>query len=104
MTGNSNLSLEPIEIDDAALELLVVGHVIGVRMCREQVRHLHLEALDGGHERLDRRAAVDEDGSASRPVRNEVGVREEAGIHAAFDDHGVGRMPGDRRQGGSQWA
>ena len=79
---------------EAALELLVMGDVVRVRVRREQMRDLDFQPLDGGHERVDRSPAVHEDCRASRPVRDQVGVREPARIHGAFDDHGVGRMPG----------
>ena len=42
-------------------------------------------AVDGLEERLERRAAVDEDGRPARAVRDEVGIREPARVHAPVD-------------------
>ena len=49
------------------LEQLVVGHVIGVRVRRQQERGVHLEPLDSGEQRLDGRAGIDEDGGPAGP-------------------------------------
>ena len=84
----------------AAFEQLVVGHVVAMRVGGEQVRRVHLEAVDGRQQRLDGRSRVDEDGSASGAVRHEIGVGEPLGIHAPLDDHRVGSMPPEPGLGG----
>jgi phage shock protein A len=84
---------------EALLELPVVGDVVPVRVCRQEVRDVHLEPVDRGEERRDRGARIDEDGRASGAVRNQVRVGEPLGIHAPFDDHGAGRMPAGTRIG-----
>ena len=50
---------------EAPLDLVVVGHVVGVGMRRQEVRDLDLEPLDGLDQRLDRSAAVHEHGGAA---------------------------------------
>ena len=75
--------LEPVALD----ELLVAGHVVGVRVRREQVRDRESFALDGLVQRLERRAAVDENRRPARFVRDEVRVREPLGMHAPLDQH-----------------
>ena len=82
------------------LEQLVVGHVIGVCVRREEVRRVHLEAVDGRQERLDRSSRVDEYRCSAGAVRDQVGVRKHLGIHAPLDDHRGGSMPAEPGLGG----
>ena len=77
------------DLDAVALdELRVAGDVIGVRVRRQQVRHVQALALDDLVQRLERRAAVDEDRRAAGLVREQVRVREPVGMHAPLDQHG----------------
>ena len=65
------------DLDAVALdELRVAGDVVGVRVRRQQVRHVQALALDDLVQRLERRAAVDEDRRAAGLVREQVRVRE----------------------------
>jgi hypothetical protein len=80
----------------APLQLLVVRDVIAVGMRRQEVGHLDVQPVDRGEQRLQRRAAVHEDGVAAGPVGDEVGVREPVRVHAPFNDHARGRMPAHR--------
>ena len=75
--------LEPVPLD----EFPVTGDVIRMGVRREQVRDLEAFALDCLVQRLERRAAVDEDGRPARPVSEQIGVREPLGVHAPFDQH-----------------
>ena len=45
------------------------------------------KALDRVEQRLERRAAVDEDGGAARLVGHEIRVREPPRVHASLDQH-----------------
>jgi hypothetical protein len=80
---------------ETTLQLLVVGDVVAVRMRGQEVGDLDFQTVDRRQQRFDRRARVDEDGRAAGAVRDEVGVRKPAGIHAPFDYHGAGRMPAE---------
>ena len=86
--------LEPVPLD----ELGVAGDVIGMRVRRQQVRDVQPLALDDLVQRLERRAAVDEDGRPARLVGEQVRVREPVGMHAPLDQHGetVHREKGSR--------
>ena len=75
--------LEP----EALHELVVAGDVIRMRVRREEMRDRQPLLLRRANQRLERRAAVDEDRGASRLVADEVGVREPLGMHAAVDEH-----------------
>ena len=61
---------------EALDELVVAGDVIRVAVCDEEVRRRDPLALDGGEQRLERRAAVDENGCSSRLVGEQEAVRE----------------------------
>ena len=85
-------NLQPEALD----ELVVPRDVIGVPVRDEEVRRRHPLALDRLQERLERRAAVDEDGRPTGLVREQEGVREPARVHAPLDDHrrrSYGRSP-----------
>ena len=85
------------DLDAVALdELGVAGDVVGVRVRREQVRDVQALALDDLVQRLERRAAVDEDGRPAGLVREQVRVREPVGMHAPLDQHGETVTPRER--------
>jgi hypothetical protein len=87
--GGEHAQAEPLH------EQLVVGDMVGVGVGREEERRLRLQPVDGREERLDGGPRVDEDRGSAHAVGDEVGVRQPAGVHAPFDDHGVGSMPAD---------
>ncbi len=72
---------------EALDELVVAGDVIGVAVGDEKVRRRDALALDRLEERLERRAAVDEDRRPAGLVGEQEGVREPGRVHAPLDDH-----------------
>ena len=85
------------DLDAVALdELGVAGDVVGVRVRRQQVRHVQALALDDLVQRLERRAAVDEDRRPAGLVREQVRVREPVGMHAPLDQHRETVTPRER--------
>src|SRR3954463_5689284 len=56
---------------------------------REEGRRVQAVPVAALKQRLERGARVDEDGRSTRLVADQIGVREPARVHAAFDDHGV---------------
>jgi hypothetical protein len=68
-------------------ELVVARDMVGVAVCQKQVGRREPMALNGGDERLERRAAVDEHGLSSLPCGQEIGVREPGGMEASLDEH-----------------
>ena len=68
-------------------DLVVAGYVVGVAMCREQVRDGQPVLVDGREQGLKRGARVDEDRRPARLVEGEVRLREPARMHAADDVH-----------------
>jgi len=75
--------LEPVAVD----ELVVPRNVIGMPVRHEQMRRAEAVAVDGLDERLERSAAVDEEGGPGVLVGHEVGVREPRRMHAPHDEH-----------------
>ena len=75
--------LEPVALH----QFVVAGDVIRVGVRRQQVRDLEPLALDGLVQRLERCAAVDEDGRSAGPVGEQVRIREPLRVHASFDQH-----------------
>ena len=57
--------LEPVALDQFG----VAGDMIGMRVRRQQVRNVETFALDDLVQRIERRAAVDEDGRSAGLVR-----------------------------------
>ena len=75
---------------EALDELVVAGDVVGVAMRDQEMRRRDALALDRGEQRLERRAAVDEDGRPSGLVGEQERIREPRLVHAALDDHRPG--------------
>ena len=73
---------------EALDELVVAGDVVAVPVRREHVRDGQPVLIDGGEQRLERCARVDEHRRAARLVVDEVRLREPARIHAGQDLHG----------------
>src|SRR5262249_42638471 len=74
--------------DDRQPELALVCDVVAVRMGAEDVRRREPVVADEGEQGLERRTRIHEDRGAALRVADDVGVREVAGIEAAFDEHG----------------
>ena len=72
-------------------ELLVLD-VIRVAVRAKDVRRRQPFALEGLEQRLERRAAVDEQGDAARLVADEERVREPPLVHRPLDDHPLDRL------------
>ena len=73
---------------EAARQLVLVRHVVGVAVRAQDVRRREALALDRSEQRLERRTGVDEDRDAARLVADHEGVRKPVGVHRALDDHG----------------
>ena len=71
----------------APQDLRVARDVVGIGVRRQEMRDGEGLARDSLEERIERRAAVDEDGGATGPVGDEIGVREPARVHAPVDQH-----------------
>ena len=93
--GSDRLDAQPARLDrvghhrdrEALRELRFVLDVVRMAVRAKDVRRAEPLSLDRFEQRLQRRAAVDEDRDAPRLVADEERVREPAGVHRALDDH-----------------
>ena len=76
-----------------ASQLGVPLDVIQVAVRGQDRRHVQTVTLDRLEQGTKRRAAVDDDGRATVPVRHEVGVRQPSGIQGSLEDHPAKSIP-----------
>src|SRR6187551_110468 len=89
--SRQRLDMEPADLqwarDDRDSELVLVRDVIVMRVGSQHVAWFDAPSASELDQRLHGRTGIDEDTRPALLVRDEVGIRQPARIHASFGEH-----------------